>query len=107
MKFDLHEILPLNFFRNKTSLADVKSRAIRSFKIHTYFEVDNGKEFFLEPRKDSFGLYTMTSQGFNVKPNDRILIQDRTKRRFFEICEIQYYNDLSDVWIARLIALTA
>lgn len=70
-------------------------------KIHDYSQLVRGKDYVFEPLQGGMGGY-MTSSGKGIKPGDYIILQYGCKHYRYQVEEIDYYADPSDMWIALL-----
>jgi hypothetical protein len=70
-------------------------------KIHDYSLLVRGKDYVFEPLYGGAGGY-MTGIGKGVKPCDYIILQYNCKNYHYQVEEIDYYADPSDMWIALL-----
>ncbi len=71
-------------------------------KVHRYDFAELGSAFAFEPLAESFGSYVMTAQRYGVSAGDRIEFRDASGTIIYRITEIEYYNDPSDMWMAKL-----
>lgn len=70
-------------------------------RIFTYIACNAGQTFVLDLTPDTNTCY-MTSQQAGVKSGDQVQIYDPDKISTYQIQEIEYYENPSDAWIAKL-----
>jgi hypothetical protein len=82
----------LNFLLNRS-----KPRKNRTYD---YTDYVCGRDYVFEPIADKPDSYYMTSQSKGIKPGDRIILQNASTAGFYEVEEIEYYSEPSDMWMA-------
>ncbi|MDZ8050965.1 MAG: hypothetical protein RMX68_023105 [Aulosira sp. ZfuVER01] len=70
-------------------------------KIHDYSQLMRGKDYIFETRQGGLGGY-MTGTGKGIKPRDYIILQHGYQNYRYQVEEIDYYSNPSDMWIALL-----
>ncbi|MDZ7958461.1 MAG: hypothetical protein RMY34_11390 [Aulosira sp. DedQUE10] len=68
-------------------------------KIHDYSQLVRGRDYVFDPLHGGLGGY-MTGTGKGIKSSDYILVQSGCKSYQYQVEEIDYYSDPSDMWIA-------
>ena len=84
-------LLPILTLANTSSL---------KHKIHDYSKLIEGQDYVFEPVQGVGGYMTATGKG--IKPRDYIILQSGYKNYRYQVEEIEYYADPSDMWIALL-----
>jgi hypothetical protein len=76
----------------------------RTGKIHDFTGQKHGHDYVLEPaRNEPEGeRFYMTGQGRGIRHFDYLLLQQGTKSAMYQVEEIDYYSNPSDMWIALL-----
>ena len=70
-------------------------------KKHNFTQYDAGVDYIFEPAKAD-GLGYLISQGRSIKCGDYIVLGDSAKPHQYQVEEIDYYANPSDMWIAAL-----
>lgn len=70
-------------------------------KTHYYTRYDAGVDYIFEPAIAD-GLGYLTTQGGRVKRGDCIVLCDKANPHWYQVEEIDYYANPSDMWIAAL-----
>ncbi|MUG96766.1 hypothetical protein F7734_32270 [Scytonema sp. UIC 10036] len=70
-------------------------------KTHDYSQLVCGHDYVFEPM-DNLTQGYMTGQGKGVKPGDCILLQIDSQIEKYQVEEIDYYSEPSDMWMALL-----
>lgn len=91
--FGFWSCLPLVVFRTKQST--------QHHKIHDYSRLIWGKDYVFEVRKEGIE-GCMTGIGKGIKSHDYIILQHESESYKYQIEEINYYSEPSDMWIALL-----
>jgi hypothetical protein len=71
-------------------------------KTHHYQASNMGLDFSLEKSADDPKEIQMISQKSGVKKNDCIKIHHASEHTTYKILEIDFYSNVSDMWVARL-----
>jgi hypothetical protein len=74
-------------------------------KTHHYQASNMGLDFSLEKSADAPHEIQMISQKAGVKKNDCIKIHHASEYTTYKILEIDFYSNVSDMWVARLAAV--
>ncbi|WP_373529171.1 hypothetical protein [Nostoc sp.] len=89
-------------FLNKLVLVGSPANQLKQKnKIHNYSQQIGGIDYVFE-RLNGGMLGYMTGIGKGIKPCDRIILQQGCESYQYQIEEIDYYSDPSDMWIALL-----
>ncbi|MEH2062607.1 MAG: hypothetical protein V7K50_10040 [Nostoc sp.] len=70
-------------------------------KIHDYSQQVSGSDYVFERINEGMIGY-MTGVGKGIKPCDRIILRQGCESYQYQVEEIDYYSDPSDMWIALL-----
>lgn len=70
-------------------------------KIHDYSQQVAGSDYVFERLNEGMIGY-MTGVGKGIKPCDRIILRQGSESYQYQVEEIDYYSDPSDMWIALL-----
>ena len=73
----------------------------QKYKIHDYTDAEYGKEYVFESAK-SYTQGYMTARGKGVKRGDYIIIRNASQSHCYQVKEIDYYSNPSDMWMAFL-----
>jgi hypothetical protein len=73
----------------------------KSPKIHDYRQYESGIDYVFE-LVDNTDIGYMTGQGTGIKPGDYLLLLINHQVCKYQIKEIDYYSNPSDMWIASL-----
>ncbi|MCC5627943.1 hypothetical protein LC613_07260 [Nostoc sphaeroides CHAB 2801] len=93
--------LNLNFF-SKLSLVSFPGNELkRKHKVHDYSQLVCGSDYVFERLNEGMLGY-MTGIGKGIKPRDRIVLRQGCESSQYQVEEIDYYSDPSDMWIALL-----
>lgn len=76
------------------------SRSKRKGKVHDYTGYQAGVEYVFEMTSQDGGY--MTGQGHNLKVGDYVLLSRGTKVDRYQVEQVEYYSQPSDMWIALL-----
>lgn len=68
-------------------------------KIHDYSKLVRGRDYVFDQLHGGLGGY-MTGTGKGIKPSDYILVQSGCQPYQYQVEEIDYYSNPSDMWIA-------
>ncbi|BAY10915.1 hypothetical protein [Calothrix sp. NIES-2098] len=68
-------------------------------KIHDYTQLIRGRDYIFETLQGGLRGY-MTGTGKGIKPRDYIILQHGSQNYRYQVEEIDYYADPSDMWIA-------
>lgn len=74
----------------------------RKALVYRYPKSNHGNEFVLELMDESLSKYYMTGFGAGIKIGDFIVIEDRDVTATYQVENIDYYLEPSDMWIALL-----
>ncbi|MBD2777382.1 hypothetical protein [Iningainema tapete] len=69
-------------------------------KIHDYSQFVCGRDYVLEAVSNF--TYYMTAQSKGVKRGDYVMLKNGPNSELYQIEEIDYYSDPSDMWMALL-----
>ncbi|MEH2163350.1 MAG: hypothetical protein V7K38_20525 [Nostoc sp.] len=70
-------------------------------KIHDYSQLVYGSDYVFERINEGMIGY-MTGVGKGIKPCDRIILREGCESYQYQVEEVDYYSDPSDMWIALL-----
>ncbi len=73
----------------------------KSPKIHDYRQYKSGTDYIFE-LVDNTGTAYMTGQGMTIQPGDYLLLSINDQVCKYQVEEIDYYCNPSDMWIASL-----
>ncbi|MBN3893986.1 MAG: hypothetical protein HWQ41_01380 [Nostoc sp. NOS(2021)] len=89
-------------FLNKLALVSSPAKELKQKnKIHDYSQQVCGSDYVFERLNEGMIGY-MTGIGKGIKPGDRIILQEGYESYQYQVEEIDYYSDPSDMWIALL-----
>lgn len=89
-------------FLNKLVLASSPANELKQKnKIHDYSQQVWGSDYVFERLNEGILGY-MTGVGKGIKPRDRIILRQGCESYQYQVEEIDYYSDPSDMWIALL-----
>ncbi|MEH2057780.1 MAG: hypothetical protein V7K97_16785 [Nostoc sp.] len=89
-------------FLNKLNLIISPIKELkRQKKIHDYSQQVSGSDYVFESINEGMIGY-MTGVGKGIKPCDRIILRQGCESYQYQVEEIDYYSDPSDMWIALL-----
>ncbi len=83
----------------RISFSSHKSRQHQ--KIHDYTQSTDGSDYILESLSEPLKA-CMTGFGKDIKPSDYIILRQGCESCYYQVEEIDYYADPSDMWIALL-----
>jgi MioC protein len=73
----------------------------KNSKIHDYSPYVAGTDYVFESSDNGMTGY-MTAQGKGIKPGDYIILQKGSKFYKYQVEQIDYYSNPSDMWMASL-----
>jgi hypothetical protein len=89
-------------FLSKLALVNLPAIELkRKNKIHDYSQLDYGNDYVFERINEGMIGY-MTGVGKGIKPCDRIILREGCESYQYQVEEVDYYSDPSDMWIALL-----
>ncbi|MEH1902973.1 MAG: hypothetical protein V7L04_16530 [Nostoc sp.] len=89
-------------FLNKIALVSSPVTELKKkHKIHDYSQQVWGSDYVFE-RLNEGTIGYMTGIGKSIKPGDRIILRQGSESYQYQVEEIDYYSDPSDMWIALL-----
>jgi hypothetical protein len=89
-------------FLNKLALVSSLANELKQKnKIHDYSQELWGSDYVFERLNEGMIGY-MTGVGKGIKPCDRIILREGYEFYQYQVEEIDYYSDPSDMWIALL-----
>ncbi|QLE40139.1 hypothetical protein FD723_06490 [Nostoc sp. C052] len=89
-------------FLNKLSLViSSVAKLKQKNRIHDYSQQIWGSDYVFERLNEGMIGY-MTGVGTGIKPCDRIILREGCESYQYQVEEIDYYSDPSDMWIALL-----
>ncbi|MEH2362829.1 hypothetical protein [Nostoc sp.] len=91
-------------FRFLKKIALVNSPATelkKKYKIHDYSQQVWGSDYVFE-RLNEGTIGYMTGIGKGIKPGDRIILREGSESYQYQVEEIDYYSDPSDMWMGLL-----
>ncbi|MEH1851522.1 MAG: hypothetical protein V7L11_07510 [Nostoc sp.] len=89
-------------FLNKLSLVISSATKLKQKnKIHDYSQQIWGSDYVFERLNEGMIGY-MTGVGTGIKPCDRIILREGCESYQYQVEEIDYYSDPSNMWIALL-----
>jgi hypothetical protein len=74
----------------------------RKNKTYDYTDYVCGRDYVFEPLADKPDSGYMSSQSKGIKPGDRIILKNGSTIGLYEVVEIEYYSEPSDMWMALL-----
>jgi len=77
------------------------SKLRKNSKIHDYTPYVAGTDYVFESSNDGLNSY-MTSQGKGIKTGDYIILKKDSQIYKYQVKDIDYYSNPSDMWIASL-----
>jgi hypothetical protein len=93
--------LSFSFLSLLTLVVFPKSESKQKHKTHDYSSLIWGKNYVFEPQNGGTQGH-MTGMGKGIKPDDYIILQHGSKSYRYQVEEIDYYSDPSDMWTALL-----
>ncbi len=93
--------LSSNLFRFLSLFIQPKQKVQPPHKIHDFTQLTAGSDYMFEFLDEEMK-GCITGTGKNIKPRDYIILQHNTQTYRYQIEEIDYYSDPSDMWIALL-----
>ncbi|MEH2386836.1 MAG: hypothetical protein V7K14_13890 [Nostoc sp.] len=89
-------------FLNKLALISSPANELKQKnKIHDYSQQVWGTDYVFERLNEGIMGY-MTGVGKTIKPGDRIILRQDCQSSQYQVQEIDYYSDPSDMWMALL-----
>ncbi len=89
-------------FLNKLALISSPANELKQKnKIHDYSQQVWGTDYVFERLNEGIMGY-MTGVGKTIKPGDRIILRQGCESYQYQVQEIDYYSDPSDMWMALL-----
>lgn len=89
-------------FLSKLALVNFPANELKQkHKIHDYSQLFSGSDYVFE-RLNEGTIGYMTGTGKNIKPFDRIILREGYESYQYQVEEVDYYSDPSDMWIALL-----
>ncbi|MEH2409524.1 hypothetical protein [Nostoc sp.] len=89
-------------FLNKVALVSSPPTELKKkHKIHDYSQKVLGNDYVFE-RLNEGTIGYMTGIGKGIKPGDRIILREGSESYQYQVEEIDYYSDPSDMWMALL-----
>lgn len=89
-------------FLSKLALVNFPANELKQkHKIHDYSQLVCGSDYVLE-RLNEGTIGYMTGIGKGIKPSDRIILREGYESYQYQVEEVDYYSDPSDMWIALL-----
>ncbi|MHC5726346.1 MAG: hypothetical protein ACYTXY_19895 [Nostoc sp.] len=89
-------------FLNKLALISSPAKELKQKnKIHDYSQQVWGTDYVFERLNEGIMGY-MTGVGKTIKPGDRIILRQGCESYQYQVQEIDYYSDPSDMWMALL-----
>ncbi|MEH2437430.1 MAG: hypothetical protein V7K25_24890 [Nostoc sp.] len=93
-------------FLSKLALVNFPVKELKQkHKIHDYSQLVSGSDYVFE-RLNEGTIGYMTGSGTAIKPSDRIILQEGCESYQYQVEEVDYYSDPSDMWIALLKQVT-
>lgn len=105
MSFSRSSINPSVFF---LSLRDFILNKLRQqkHKIHDFTEYVRGSDYVFEVAPEDVTTAYMTARGTGVQIGDYIVLQINSESRQYQVEEIDYYSNPSDMWMALIKKVT-
>ncbi|MEH1872588.1 MAG: hypothetical protein V7K73_14410 [Nostoc sp.] len=89
-------------FLSKLALVNFPAKELKKkHKIHDYSQLVCGSDYVFE-RLNEGTIGYMTGIGKGIKPCDRIILREAYESYQYQVEEVDYYSDPSDMWIALL-----
>ncbi|MCC5600435.1 hypothetical protein [Nostoc favosum] len=89
-------------FLNKLALVSFPANELKQkHKVHDYSQLVCGSDYVFE-RLNEGTIGYMTGIGKGIKPCDRIILREGYESYQYQVEEVDYYSDPSDMWIALL-----
>ncbi|BBD68898.1 hypothetical protein NIES4072_37740 [Nostoc commune NIES-4072] len=89
-------------FLSKLALVNFPANELKQkYKVHDYSQLVSGSDYVFE-RLNEGTIGYMTGSGTRIKPCDRIILQEGCESYQYQVEEVDYYSDPSDMWIALL-----
>jgi hypothetical protein len=78
-------------------------------KIHDLTRLEEGFDYVLEPSSDlkEHGKFYLTGQGMNIKKNEYVALRSQAKTKHYQVAQVEYYSEPSDMCMACLVELNA
>ena len=77
------------------------NKSKKNYKTHDYSQLVRGRDYVFEFINEGIEAH-MTGIGKGLKPHDYILLKQGSSISRYQILQIDYYSDPSDMWIALL-----
>lgn len=89
-------------FLSKLALVSFPATELKQkHKIHDYSQLVWGSDYIFERLNEGMIGY-MTGVGRGIKASDRIILREGCESYQYQVEEVDYYSDPSDMWIALL-----
>lgn len=88
----------LNWF---PQIAQPTNKLTKNYKTHDYRHLERGINYFFESLQEEMQ-GCMTGFGKGIKPGDYIILRQGGESYRYQVEEIDYYSDPSDMWMALL-----
>ncbi|MCC5655654.1 hypothetical protein LC608_01340 [Nostoc sp. XA010] len=89
-------------FLSKLALVNFPANELKQkHKVHDYSRLVSGSDYVFE-RLNEGTIGYMTGSGTGIKASDRIILQEGCEFYQYQVEEVDYYSDPSDMWIALL-----
>ena len=99
MSFTRSSINPSVFFLSLRDLILNKLKQ-RKHKIHDFTECVHGSDYIFEVAPEDVTAAYMTARGTGVKLGDYIVLQIDSESKQYQVEQIDYYSNPSDMWMA-------
>jgi hypothetical protein len=93
--------LSFSFLNKLALIVSAKIKFKQKNKIHDYSQKVWGSDYVFERLNEGMMGY-MTGVGKGIKPCDRIILREGCESYEYQVEEVDYYSDPSDMWIALL-----
>lgn len=93
--------LSSNLFNYFSLVNFPKDKSTQKNKTHDYSQLIPGKEYVFEPLNQGLEAQ-MTGIGKGIKPLDYMIVRCDAQLCRYQVVEIDYYADPSDMWMALL-----
>lgn len=88
---------------NRVTIKEVLQVSFRRSNRTFYFNSDDtSQRFVISKVEQEADYYYMTAQGSHIKSGDTIKIMQYEQSSTFQVVDIEYYSEPSDMWIALL-----
>jgi MioC protein len=94
----------MSFFKISAWLSKIKHLSARSHpnhKTHDYTQSYGREDYIFEPIEEGKRGY-LTGQGKGIKRGDYLILSDGSHCHRYQVEDIDYYSNSSDMWIALL-----